>query len=163
MPSTSLPRATSARIIDAMPRHLLILVALLLASCSGPTAYEPHNVIWERRDPVEAEKSLQLAERALADDKGNALFHLTRARALSALERFDTAIAACDEAIRLKPDYASAYFERAVIRLRHDYFSRKAPPTRETVAEAEADMRTAIRHDPSWLEPARNMLPLVKF
>src|SRR5688572_19880619 len=132
----------------------LPLVALVLAGCSGQL-YEPHAVVWERRDPVEAEWSLRIADKLLADDRGKAEWHLARARALSALERFDTAISECGEALRLKPDYADAYFERAVVRLRHDYFSRKAPPTRATVAEAEADMRAAIRIDPGYIQPAR--------
>lgn len=75
--------------------------ALPQAQSAAMQAYEQANQLFEKR---ENDKALAEYERAIALDSKNADFHVGRCRTLARLQRHKDAIAACSDALRLRPD-----------------------------------------------------------
>jgi Flp pilus assembly protein TadD len=71
-----------------------------------------YGLIHERRG--EREQAVRMFRRALALDMGSAQIHNNLAVSLIGLEAFAEALGHLDEAVRLKPDFADALFNRGV-------------------------------------------------
>src|SRR5262249_357442 len=72
-----------------------------------------------------AEEAIEYHRQALAIDPTHHRAHYSLGAALHALHRPDEALASYGEAIRLKPDYAEAYYNRSFVQLRRGEFAAR--------------------------------------
>jgi len=125
------------------------LLSLLLAGAPARCAAEPEAAFDHFRDTVHAR--IEAQKRVIEQDPGNAQAHFQLGLSYMALGRHREEIAAYEEAVRLKPDFADAYYnlgaawdllgdgERAKLNIRralHWYTAlRNHPASRRTLRE----------------------------
>jgi predicted O-linked N-acetylglucosamine transferase (SPINDLY family) len=110
------------QILSEQPRHFdaLHLLGVIAAHSGHP------------------ERALELIDKALKVDAGNAVTYFNRGTALQALKQWQAATASYDQAVAIKPDFAEAYSNRGVAETELKQWG---------AALASCSRAIAIRHD----------------
>lgn len=109
-------KAFDGQLIElAIRRHQAGQLEDALANCRQVLSHQPHHPVALHlsglisRQIGRLDASVELIRRAATGDKSDPHFHNDLADALRNRRRYDEAFAACQEALRIKPDYPEAY------------------------------------------------------
>jgi tetratricopeptide (TPR) repeat protein len=170
----------------AVRRHQAGQLEEALANCRQVLLHQPQHPVASHlaglisRQIGRLDASIELIRRAAVGNRADPKFYNDLADALRNSRQYDEAFNACQEALRLKPDFPEAYVtlgnvladqgqldgaisaEREALRLRPDYAVAHnnlgiALHSKGQLAEAIAEGREAVRLDPNYADFHNNL------